>query len=347
VGRLTPTHTEPPTAARVLLTTRPGGGRRAAVAAIFPAPSGLRQTPTMTDTSTDTRHDGNWGRWGADDERGTLNLLTPERVLAATQVCKTGKVYSLSLPIQNKGVPLLEHRPAPQRLSLTSASDIEPYVSMGGAPGLGANEDVLVVASHNTTHMDALSHVYTEDGIYNGFPRDEFSTKGGAGHCDIRATATFAGRGILLDLPGHQGVDWLEPGHAITRAELDECAAAQGTEVRAGDILLVRTGWLDLFEQGTSDFAQPGLGVDTVSFVDDHDIAAVGVDNSAVECIPFDDNVFLVVHIELLVKRGVTLMEHLKLSELAADRCHEFFLSVGALPVTGAAGSPINPVAIG
>jgi kynurenine formamidase len=296
----------------------------------------------MTDTRTD-----NWGRWGADDERGTLNLITDERVLAATQVCKTGKVYSLSLPIQPKGVPHLEHRPVPQRLSLTSASDPEQFTWMGGHPGLGANEDVLVLASHNTTHMDALSHVYTEDGIYNGFPRDEFSTKGGAGHCDIRATGTFAGRGILLDLPGHQGVDWLEPGHAITRAELDECADAQGTEVRAGDILLVRTGWLDLFAQGTDEWRQPGLGVDSLSFIDDHDIAAIGVDNAAIECIPFDGGEALVLHIALLVKRGVTLMEHLKLSDLAADRCHEFLLSVGALPVTGAAGSPINPVAIG
>ena len=190
----------------------------------------------------DSNRQDNWGRWGADDERGTLNLLTPERVLAATQVCKTGKVYSLSLPIQKHGVPILDHRGAPQRLSLISASDPDQFPGMGAAPGVGANEDVLVFASHSITHMDALSHVYTQDGIYNGFPRDEFSTQGGAPHCDIRATGTFAGRGILLDVAGHQGVDWLEPGHVIDRPQLEACAAAQGTEVRAGDILLVRTG---------------------------------------------------------------------------------------------------------
>ncbi len=300
----------------------------------------------MTDTDT-TNTRTNWGRWGADDERGTLNLLTPERVLAATQVCKTGKVYSLSLPIQKHGVPILDHRGAPQRLTLSNASDPDPFANMGAAPGVGANEDVLVLASHSITHMDALSHVFTDEGIYNGFARDEFSATSGAPHCDIRATGTFAGRGILLDVAGHQGVDWLEPGHVITRAELDACAEAQGTAVRAGDILLVRTGWLDRFATGAEGFAQPGLGVDAVSFVDDHDIAAVGADNAAIEAIPFDDNVFLAVHIELLVKRGVTLMEHIKLAELAADRCYEFFFSVGALPVTGAAGSPINPVAIG
>jgi kynurenine formamidase len=300
----------------------------------------------MTDTTTNTGRT-NWGRWGADDQRGTLNLISPADVLAAVQTVKTGKVYSLSLPIQQHGVPIFDYRGAPRRYSLTSASDKDPFSEMGGAPGLGANEDMLVLASHSITHMDALSHVFTEDGIYNGFPRDEFSTQGGADHCDISTTGTFAGRGILLDLARHQGVDWLEPGHVITRAELDACAEAQGTEPRAGDILLVRTGWLDLFAQGTEEFRQPGLGVDAVSFVDDHDIAAVGADNAAIESIPFDGNVFLAVHIELLVKRGVTLMEHLKLSELAADGCHEFLFVVGALPVTGAAGSPINPIAIG
>jgi kynurenine formamidase len=296
----------------------------------------------MTDTRTD-----NWGRWGADDQRGTLNLITDERVLAATKLCKTGKVYSLSLPIQQEGVPVFDYRGAPRRYSLTGPSDKDPFIDMGGAPGLGANEDMLVLASHSITHMDALSHVYTSDGIYNGFPSDEFSTQGGAEHCDIRTNGTFAGRGVLLDLARHQGVDWLEPGHVITRAELEACADAQGSDVGEGDILLVRTGWLDFYATGNAEFAQPGLGMDAASFVVDHDIAAVGADNAAIECIPFDDNVFLAVHIELLVKRGVTLMEHLKLSELAADGCHEFLFVVGALPVTGAAGSPINPVAIG
>jgi kynurenine formamidase len=291
-------------------------------------------------------HD-NWGRWGDDDERGSLNLLTPERVLAATRACTTGKVYSLSLPIQETGVPIFDYRGAPRRYSLTSASDHDPYAEFGAAPGVGSNEDMLVFASHSITHMDALSHVFTEKGIYNGFPRDDFSTQHGAAHCDIRATGTFAGRGVLLDLPAHQGVDWLEPGHVIDGAQLEACARAQGTEVQPGDIVLVRTGWLDFFATGGAEFAQPGLGVDAVSFVDEHEIAAVGADNAAIECIPFDGGVFLAVHIELLVKRGVTLMEHLQLGELAADGCHEFLFSVGALPVTGAAGSPINPVAIG
>jgi kynurenine formamidase len=289
----------------------------------------------------------NWGRWGDDDERGTLNLLTPEAVLAATQVCRTGKVYSLALPIQREGVPIFDYRGAPQRLSLTSNTDNDRYEEFGAPEGLGSNEDVLVLASHSITHMDALSHVFAEGKMYNDFGAEEFTTAKGAQHLDVAQTASFAGRGVLLDLPRHQGVDWLEPGQVIDAAQLEACRDAQGVELRSGDILLVRTGWLDRFATGAEGFAQPGLGKDAVSFVDDHDISVVGADNAAIECIPFDDGEFLSVHIELLVNRGVTLLEHLFLAELAADGCHEFLLAVGGLKVTGAAGSPINPIAIG
>jgi kynurenine formamidase len=289
----------------------------------------------------------NWGRWGDDDERGTLNLLTPEAVLAATQVCRTGKVYSLALPIQREGVPIFDYRGAPQRLSLTSNTDNDRYEEFGAPEGLGSNEDVLVLASHSITHMDALSHVFAEGKMYNNFGAEEFTTAKGAQHLDVAQTASFAGRGVLLDLPRHQGVDWLEPGQVIDAAQLEACRDAQGVELRSGDILLVRTGWLDRFATGAEGFAQPGLGKDAVSFVDDHDISVVGADNAAIECIPFDDGEFLSVHIALLVNRGVTLLEHLFLSELAADGCHEFLLTVGGLKVTGAAGSPINPIAIG
>jgi kynurenine formamidase len=295
-----------------------------------------------------TKNTKNWGRWGDDDERGTLNLVTSERVLSALQVCRTGKVYSLALPLDDVSAPVLPHRPAPSRYSLTSSTD-DWLERIGAEPGVGSNQDVLVLASHASTHMDALSHVFTAEGIYNGFPRDDFSTMAGAPHCDIRATGTFAGRGILLDLPRHQGVEWLEPGHAVGAGELEACAAAQGTEVRAGDILLVRTGWLDMYASGehATQPGQPGLGLDALPFIDDHEIAAVGVDNTAVEVTPFDQGRIMCGHIEMLVQRGLTLLEHLRLSELAADRCYEFFLSVGALPVTGATGSPVNPVAIG
>lgn len=293
----------------------------------------------------------NWGRWGEDDERGTLNLITDEAVRGAAHATRTGKVYRLGLPIQREGVPIFEYRGAPQRLTLTSHTDPQMYEAYGAAPGVGANEDVLVLASHSITHMDALCHVFADHQIYNGSDARAFASFSGAPKCGIEKTGAFAGRAVLLDLARHTGVDWLEPGTSIGSADLEACRAAQGVEIRSGDVLLVRTGWLDRFASLASPadvgFAQPGLNMDAVSFIRDHDIAAVGADNAAIEVIPFDGNVFLCVHIELLVKLGVTLIEHLKLSELAADRCYESLFVAAPLPVTGATGSPLNPVCIG
>jgi kynurenine formamidase len=290
-------------------------------------------------------------RWGADDERGALNLLTPEVVLAASQTPKTGVVYNLGLPVQRSGVPVFEYRGAPQRLTLTGAGEMGAFTSMGAPEDLGANEDTLVIPAHNGTHMDALSHVFAEGKIYNGFDAKTFTASAGASHCGIEKTGGFAARAVLLDLPGHQGVDWLEPGTNITGDDLEACRSAQGVEIRQGDVVLVRTGWLDLFaslEPGQpAPFAQPGIGRSTVPFFDGWDVSAVGADNAAIECIPFDDNEFLAVHIELLVKRGVTLIEHLVLSKMAADRCHEALFVAAPMLVTGASGSPLNPIAIG
>jgi kynurenine formamidase len=299
----------------------------------------------MTDIAT-TRTD-NWGRWGQDDERGALNLLTPEVALAATRVCTTGKVYSLSLPIQQHGVPIIDYRNPPMRLTLTNDSD-EGMFAEYGAPDTGANEDFLVLASHNETHMDALCHVFHEGRMYNGYPADSARTRAGATKCGIDKTRSIVGRGVLLDLPGHHGVDHLEAPHVITGEELESCARAQGVELRAGDILLVRTGWIDQF-LANPDLEmplQPGLGYDACDLIRDLDIAAVGADNSAVEAIPFDRGVFLGVHIELLLKLGVPLLEHLTLAELAQDRVRECLLVTAPLVVTGGMGSPVNPIAI-
>jgi kynurenine formamidase len=292
---------------------------------------------------------GNWGRWGADDERGTLNLLTPEVVLRATQVCRTGKVYSLALPVQSQGVPLFDYRGTPMRLTLTNHTDDEMYEAFGG-DHVGANEDVLVLASHNETHMDALCHVHHHDQLYNGFPADTVRTNSGAQRCGIDKTRWVVGRAVLLDFPALRGVDVLPGGHVISGDEIQECAAAQGVELGSGDILLVRTGWLDAYvaDQSSVDLAaQPGLGADAARLIASLDIAAVGADNSAVESIPFDGGDFLCVHIELLVRRGIPLLEHLVLGEMARDQVHESLLVVAPLPVTGATGSPVNPIAIG
>src|SRR5688572_1327088 len=112
------------------------------------------------------------GRWGEQDERGALNLLTPEVVLEATRACTTGRVYPLGRPIVSGGASMA-YRPAPQRLTLTNHAD-DMLSAMAGGASIGANEDVLVLPSHSGTHMDALSHVFADGQMYNGFAADTF-----------------------------------------------------------------------------------------------------------------------------------------------------------------------------
>jgi kynurenine formamidase len=304
----------------------------------------------MTDTAISSAAIGNWGRWGADDQRGTLNFIDDGAVLNAAHGCQTGKVYNLGLPIARGVGPVLDYRGAPQRLTLVSQTDTTMYEAYGAPEGLGANEDILLIATHNGTHMDALSHVFSEDQLYNGFPSSTFASHTGAGRCGIEKTGGFAAGAVMLDLAKHFGVPWLEDGHPITGAELEACRAAQGSEIKRGDALLVHTGWLSQFMGLPADEqvvgAQPGLDRSVVEFIDDFEISAVGADNSAVEVIPFSDDVFLALHIELLVKRGVTLLEHLNLAGLAQDDAHKVLLVAAPLLITGATGSPINPIAI-
>jgi kynurenine formamidase len=297
----------------------------------------------------------NWGRWGDDDQRGALNLITPEAVRAAAQRRVTGKVYSLAIQLSQASVPAVHDRPAPQRYTLSTIADIgrvPPFFEIG--EGVGANEDVLVMPSHIGTHMDALSHVVSDAKMYNGFPADSFTPRGGAARCGIENTGSFAGPAKLLDVSSyvatHVSADGLVPGQIIDAALLEACRASQGISIDSGDILLVRTGWIEHRNQHLAPdqaWLQPGLGLDSVAFIRDHNISVVGTDNSAVESIPFDQNRFLCVHIELLQQLGVTLIEHLWLADLAADACYDVLLAVGGLLVTGASGSPVNPIAIG
>jgi len=292
----------------------------------------------------------NWGRWGTDDERGALNLVTPERVLAGLRACRNGRTYNLGLPVARYGTPVFPYRGAPQRLTLTSQTDAELHEGFGAQPGVGATEDVLIIAAHNGTHMDALCHVYAGDRFYNDRPAMEFRSHEGAAHCGIEKTGGFAGRAVLLDIAAHHGVRWLEPGYNIGADDLEAARAAAGVELGAGDILLVRTGWLDLFADLTGrgespPMAQPGLGASTVAYLAERDVAVVGADNAAVEVIPFDGP-FISLHVELLVKRGITFLEHLVLTPLARDGVRECLLVVAPLLVTGGSGSPVNPIAI-
>ncbi len=294
----------------------------------------------------------NWGRWGAEDERGSLNLLTPEVVKAATASITTGRVYSLGIPIQGHGVPLMDYRGTPMRLTLQDSTDDGIYEMYGCHTGTGAHEDVLVMASHTTSHMDALVHVYGDYKHYNGVGHDVMHALGGAQKLGIDKVGGFAARAVLLDMVSYfdEG-EWVPLGRNITSNDLKSAATKEGVDVRAGDVVLVRTGylqfwWDNLAKGGQQPFEQAGIGADAANWLAESDIVAVGCDNAAVEVIPFDDNDFLIVHKILLVNAGIYMLEFLNLIEPATDGAYEGIITVAPLKVTGATGSPINPIFI-
>ena len=296
----------------------------------------------------------NWGRWGDDDQRGTLNLITSEAVRAAAQRRVTGKVYSLAIQLSQASVPAVHDRPLIERYTLSSTADIgrvPPFFEIG--EGVGANEDVIVMPSHIGTHMDALSHVASKFTLYNGFAGDTFTPRGGAAKLGIENTGSFAGPAKLLDVAAHVEAttgEALGVNQIIDSALLESCRAAQDTTIEPGDMLLVRTGWIEHRNKHLAPeqaWMQAGIGLDAVAFIRDNSISVVGSDNSAIEPIPFDQNKFLGVHIELLQQMGVTLIEHLWLADLAADTCYDVLLAVGGLLITGATWTPVNPIAIG
>ncbi len=291
----------------------------------------------------------NWGRWGDDDERGTLNLITPERIVAAGQLIRTGKSFPLGIPVGADGPQPGGGRINPVHLMSQTGED---QVFPGG---FRFADDYVFMPLQSGTQWDALSHVFYDDQLYNGYPATDVTVHGAKRNTIDRIADGVAGRGVLLDIAARRGVEWMQAGDVITPDDLDDAAEHQGVEVRAGDIVLFRTGWRRKFlaERDPKEFmaGEPGLGQDCCDWLHRHDIAAVASDNWAIEVLPGENpDALLQVHMVLIRDMGLTLGEILDLEALAADCAedgvYEFFFCAPPLMVTGGVGSPINPLAI-
>lgn len=300
----------------------------------------------------------NWGRWGEHDEKGTANFLTPALVADAAKLIKTGVVYSLALPIE-KGGPVHPGRSDIVHLYAYSGADFIAGTTLNDkVPHFQGSDDYVFMPLQGSTQWDALAHCAYDDVLYNGFWLGKVESYGGATRGSIhQLRETMIGRGVLLDLARHQGVERLAPGHAITASELDACAEAQGVEIRTGDMLLVRTGHVAWYYRLTDkqEFwrdGAPGFGKTTVEWVHRKELAAVAVDNVGVEVEPFEKphDVVYPLHVRFIRDLGLILGELFWLEDIAnacaADGVYEFFLNAPPLHFKNASGSPLNPIAI-
>ena len=284
--------------------------------------------------------------------------MTPEKVVEAAKLIKTGATYSLALPIQ-KGGPVHPGRSDIVHLYAYSGADFIAGSALNDRlPRFQGSDDYIFMPLQGSTQWDALAHCGFDDALYNGFWLGNVEAYSGARRGSIhQLRSAMIGRGVLLDLTRHQSVERLRPGHAISADELDACAAAQGVSIAAGDMVLVRTGhvaWYYRLED-KRDFwkdGAPGFGKTTVEWAYRKEIAAVAVDNVGVEVEPFEEpyDVVYPLHVRFIRDLGLILGELFWLEELAeacaADGVYEFFLTAPPLNVVNASGSPLNPIAI-
>ncbi|MFD4369478.1 cyclase family protein [Rhodococcus sp. NPDC058521] len=309
----------------------------------------------------------NWGRWGAEDHLGTVNLITPEKVREAARLVRTGKTISLTMPYDEGGPQtgnLGRHNPhlyqlasGPGYLTGEQQSVETPTMTKwresSGQPANALYDDVLVMPTQSGTQWDALCHIFWRGQMYNGYSAADAGTGGSRTNGVQHYTGKIITRGVFVDVAEHRGVDSLEPGDAITVDELEKCLAAKKLEIRTGDALIVRTGFMAARRGKWQDYAggpAPGLSLHTAPWIREHDIAAVATDTWGVEVRPNEIDCWQPFHVVCLTHTGLAIGEIWDLDGLSedckADGVYEFMLSASPLPLTGASGSPVSAVAI-
>lgn len=299
----------------------------------------------------------NWDKWGKDDQIGTINYITPEVIRNAATLVKQGKVFSLAIPLE-AGKPGWPGRVFRHLMTRTG---------QGAGEGIGGNDDMAVIYLQVSTQWDGLPHIYYNGKMYGGHDVAEHVTHNGAQRNDIdQLKDKMVTRGVLLDVARFKGVEHLDSGYIITAEDLEQTAAQQGVEVKPGDCLMIRTGWINVLLEwkwpGRDPYTdgEPGLGLSAAKWVKDKQIACLATDSLAVEAMPFDPEALKVIstegrkafpiHVELIVNQGMIIGEIFYFEDLATDSAedgvYEFMFVSPPLRVTGGVGSPINPQAI-
>lgn len=297
-----------------------------------------------------------WGRWGPNDELGTLNYIGADQVRDAARLVRTGRVVSCALPYDKDGPQTGRYgRNNPQHLMLMTGSDWDTE-AQAGLDVVRYADDAIFMPLQCGTQWDALSHIFHNGQMYNGYSADLVTSLGAARNGIEVAAARVVGRGVLLDVAAYRGVEWLEPGEGIGGRELEACADHEGLDVREGDIVLVRTGQLARVRATGhwGDYAggpAPGLSLSSAEFLCDRRVAAVATDTWGMEVLPNETpDCFQPLHIVLIVNVGMLVGEMFDLdglaSECASQARWEFLFVASPLPFTGAVGSPLNPTAI-
>lgn len=292
----------------------------------------------------------NWGRWGEDDDRGTLNYITPEKVKAAAALLKSGRSVSMAIPINKNAGP---DNPNPALHYMVNTHDINI-----GSGELGLAMDFLGIQFHGDchTHIDALCHVSYKGLLYNGKPVTSVTVRGAETYDITTYAPGIVGRGVLIDVPRYRGVKWLEPGVSVTREEIEAVEQAEGVQLQEGDIMVFRTGHhcrrLDLGAWDPGYTGQGRAGLDPYSLVLLHERGvSVFLPDGDGEVVPSNvEGIQYPIHPLQITAMGMVCADSLQLEDLAKacdeEGRFEFMVVLAPSPLPGGTGSLINPIAI-
>jgi kynurenine formamidase len=304
----------------------------------------------------------NWGRWGPDDEIGTLNYITPEKVVEAAGLVRQGKVISLCLPFDENGCQngsFNRYNPLHQMVA-TGTDHVAGNQRVGGFEqgpyGFGFADDLITMYLQTGTQWDGLSHIFRDGKMYNDRDASLVSSAGAARNGIEKMKDKVVSRGVLLDIARTKGVEYLEPGQAIYAEDLDAAAERAGLQIGEGDIVLIRTGEMGrrLRERDWGPYPAgdaPGISFTTAPWIAEKRIAGIASDTWGVEVRPNElAGAFQPLHLVIVVNMGLLVGEIFYLEELADDCADdgicEFMFVAPPLPITRAVGSPINPLAM-
>ena len=280
-------------------------------------------------------------KWGATDERGSGNLMNPQRVLDAVKLIKTGEIIELA-HVLGPAMPFFGTRRFDMHVKRTFMNT--------GSNERGSNEEmVLSEIGQVGTQFDGFAHQTHRNSHYNCFKTDEITGRAGFTKLGVENAPAFITRGVLIDVAGHKGVEMLGDNYEVTVEDLEGALKKQNVTLREGDAVIVHTGWGKIYGKENARYVKscPGLGVKAAQWIIDKNPILLGADNWPVEVAPNPDpQLSLPVHQLALVVNGVHLLENMKLDELVQKQAYEFAFMMQPLKIQGGTGSTVSPIAV-
>ena len=298
-------------------------------------------------------------KWGKDDTLGSVNEITTQSIVSAAQLVKLGKRYALG-QVTSRDTPAFGSRTF-ELFAVSHGGVFNGTSQPLGSGQLTTNDDWALVFMGVGSQIDGLGHVGIDHVYYNGNKVEDFFHPGGLKKLSTDQIPPIVARGIVLDIVGYLkehdpdklmtagGVEMLKGGVPINRVEIEGALKRQEISLGKGDVVLLHTGYMALADIDKAAYMKslPGIGLEGALFLAEHDPIAIGADTFATEVMPGEvEGLFLPVHMELLTKRGIYILENMVTAELVADKGWEFMFVLGQARMQGAVQMIINPVAI-